>query len=287
MMIRINRDLISASFRSFSKSDLAEADRATALVHQLVQLIAASGRSYIPAREDDSHTSMTWVSGRLEGEFLHGNHPLRLALRLDPLQYEVRGSGGELINHFELKGRTLREALNWWKHQAGDLGLDPGELVTGMHYEIPSHTLVTGNGVESAPGSESVLVNYFNNATLFFEQVSEQFPESPVIRVWPHHFDVAILLDLGSYKKSLSGKTIGMGLAMKDDYYPVHYFYLTPWPRPDIEVLPEIGGGGHWFRGDWFGGVLPVSDLFELSGQEQVDGISEFAESGTEALLQI
>ena len=64
---------------------------------------------------------------------------------------------------------------------------------------------------------------------------------SPV-RLWPHHFDVAILIG-----------NIGVGFVAGDEAIDEPYWYVYNSPMP--ESLPPLANG-EWFRGHWTGAVL-------------------------------
>ncbi len=67
------------------------------VLHHAVQLVAAVGRSLVPARPDDGHTSLEWhrTSRSFVGEEVPGPRPWRAALRPDDLSLAVLAEGGE------------------------------------------------------------------------------------------------------------------------------------------------------------------------------------------------
>src|SRR6266516_1815408 len=69
---------------SVSPTKLSEA-RAT--LHYAAQLLALVGASYLPARADDSHTSMAWLDDvqALATEIVEAARPFRVGLRLSDL----------------------------------------------------------------------------------------------------------------------------------------------------------------------------------------------------------
>ena len=63
------------------------------------------------------------------------------------------------------------------------------------------------------------------------------------VRMWPHHFDVAVLID----------GTLGVGFLAGDDAIDEPYWYVYNTPMPD--PLPPLTAG-EWHRGAWTGAVL-------------------------------
>ena len=53
------------------------------------------------------------------------------------------------------------------------------------------------------------------------------------VRCWPHHFDIATLLNIG--QENL--QSIGIGLSPGDSNNREPYFYVTMWPYPDVEEV--------------------------------------------------
>jgi hypothetical protein len=70
--------------------------------------------------------------------------------------------------------------------------------------------------------------------------ILERF-DTPV-RLWPHHFDVAVLMD-----------KVGVGFLAGDDAIDEPYWYVYNTPMPD--PLPPLSVG-EWHRGEWTGAVL-------------------------------
>ena len=62
------------------------------------------------------------------------------------------------------------------------------------------------------------------------------------VRLWPHHFDVAILRN-----------NLGVGFLAGDDAIDEPYWYVYNTPMPD--PLPPLTAG-EWHRGEWTGAVL-------------------------------
>ncbi len=239
-------------------------------IHHAAQLLAvAIGQSLIPARPDDSHTALTWDAA---GELWLGQEipPLSRSAG-DPLQAGLRPADLMLMlgeKGLPLAGKTLAEALGWLRRELSLQGRD-GELPSlKSPYEIPPHGLAAGARF-AAPGAAAVeLAAYYGNVHgLLVDLVATRAPETPIL-TWPHHFDHAILLQLGQRGDDLC--SIGIGLSPGDGSYDQPYFYVTPWPVPPAGDLPPLPFGS-WRRQGFFGAILTASELLdgEPVGQER------------------
>ena len=73
------------------------------------------------------------------------------------------------------------------------------------------------------------------------------------VRCWPHHFDIATLLELGG------GKSIGAGLSPGDESCGEPYWYVNHHPATTRRDLLPLAGGGSWHTEGWVGATLPLS----------------------------
>ena len=76
-----------------------------------------------------------------------------------------------------------------------------------------------------------------------------------------------------------------------DESYDEPYFYVNPWPRPEMVQPPALDGNGIWHTEGWFGAVLPASRL-ETGGDartqaEQVRSYIYSALNAERALLNV
>jgi hypothetical protein len=243
--------------------------------HAAVQLIAAVGRSLLPPRHDDSHTSMSW-SDELAG-FVGEPMPrdgVRVGLRLGALVLCVVDAEHRPVAEYPLAGRTLGEARHW-------LG---GALTGRVHsrasiapIELPEALMAERQiGTPLVLHVESVeLAKYYANANLLLDPWASA--ASPV-RLWPHHFDIAVLLT-GPKR----GQTIGVGMSPGDSSYEEPYWYVTPWPYPSLIGLPPLVGGGEWHVSEWVGAVLIASATARPDAATQRGQVLAFIESAIDS----
>jgi hypothetical protein len=219
------------------------------VLHWAAQLVAAAGAALAPARADDSHTALSWDGRRraLVGVRLGEG---AAALRLEDLTLLVV-DGAEDLALFELAGQTRAAALDWLGARLGS-----GPLPAYPH-EAPAHAVAKGAPFAPVPDGQAELARWYGNAARLLAPIADPATGAGPLLTWPHHFDLATLLALGSG----ATKTIGVGLSPGDGSYPEPYFYVSPWPYPAERRGPPLPAGGHWHVEGWFGAVLPGTEL--------------------------
>jgi hypothetical protein len=219
-----------------------------------VQLVAAVGRSLVPPRPDDGHTSLQWADGLLVGESVTGPRPWRAGLHPSDLSLSVVRDS-ELVGHFALAGRTREEAFAWLTGVTRTLGIEAGRLKIDAPYKISDHPVGAGAPFPSAgaPGFAE-LARWFADGDALVRAVAAAWPGAAPVRVWPHHFDVGSVLPLGT-PQDAEPPSIGIGLSPGDEGIAEPYLYATLWPVPDAHSLPALPAG-RWNHEGWTGAVL-------------------------------
>lgn len=221
--------------------------------HHAVQLNTHFARAYVEARADDSHTSLTWdpALAALVGAAAAGMRP---ALQIEELSLIVIDEAGRLLGSLALEGRTFEEARTWLGSQARQRGLDPEKLNAPLHFTLADHPLMHGAEFSAEPELAALSGCYARAAKLLGPLPAEWSP----LRCWPHHFDIARLLDV----RGDGSATVGVGMSPGDDNYVAPYWYVSPWPHPDPAGLPTLELGS-WHLQGWVGTVLPALDASE------------------------
>ena len=262
---------------SVAPTQLAEA-RET--LHHAAQLLALVGASYIPARADDSHTSMIWLDDReaLATQVVDAARPFRVALRVVDLTMLMLDVASAEPAVFPLAGRTRDEAIAWLRARIGDAGGNAADLRTSLHFSIADHP--TDHGAQFVRHSDALveLGRWYANAAAVLDARREQTPAAGEVRCWPHHFDIATLVTTTGGAL----QTIGTGMSPGDASYGEPYFYVAPYPRPP-SALPPLAIGD-WHTEDWFGAVLRGSEIVQLSETDQRVLVSRFTELAYSAL---
>jgi len=209
---------------------------------------------------DDSHTNLGWLTDR-GGLASHTGEGLRGVLSFGDLRLLLL-AGDEKVAELALSGKTVADGYRWLKASL-EARLDKlveGDLAS-LHYEVPEHPVGTGQAFSA--GAFTELDHWFGNANAALAEIKQANPGASDVRCWPHHFDLATLIDLGD------GKTVGVGLSPGDGSYAEPYWYVSPWPYPAESELPDLLHGGLWHSQGFTAAVLRGSQLVAAQNQEQ------------------
>ena len=255
--------------------DVAGFRAARVEAHAAAQVVSLAGRSLLPVRDDDSHTSLSWSAGiaGLVGEPLPDEN-VRTGLRLAELVLCVVDAEGRTLDAHALAGWTAADARHWL---AGALTgrVDVGRPLAQVELPVALAAERSVNAPFMKHSATALLATYYANTNrLLAERIAGTRP----IRVWPHHFDIAVLLD-GPRPE----QTIGVGMSPGDGAYPEPYWYVTPWPYPDTAKLPPLQGGGGWHTDHWVGAVLAAGRLDRGDAAMQCEQVATFMASAIAA----
>lgn len=234
---------------------------ARTLAHRAVQWPARAARANLNPAPDDSHTSLTWdpEMAALLTQPLDGG--VRVGLRM--AVHELVFTKGSRTEAFVLAGNADAEAGEWLDGKLAAEGLKPASS-TKLPYDMPP--ALFGRAAEEAPRLAALAVWFAAGAELLEElrKKTQRFKPGPTpVRCWPHHFDIAMLVEL-DHAMAKSARSIGIGLSPGDAYYAQPYFYLSPHPRPYTANLPSLPPGGRWHTKGFFGAVATAIDLLAL-----------------------
>ena len=252
-------------------------------LHHAAQLLALVGASYLPARADDGHTSMTWLDDAqaLATQIVDAVRPFRVGLRMRDLTILFLEISGRDVAVLPLAQRTRSEAIAWLRARIGDAGRDPAAMHTSLHFSIAQDPTDAGapfDARDTAPFEE--LSRWYANAHALLDARRLETAGASDVRCWPDHFDIATLVSLTSGPF----RTVGLGMSPGDASYGEPYFYIGPSPRPTFAVEPlEVG---HWHTTDWWGGALTASDIVRSpKAADQLALVSRFIDGACAALL--
>jgi hypothetical protein len=252
-------------------------------LHHAAQLVAGFGVSYLPHRDDDSHTNMEWLPAlNALASNPVGDQALRLGVR--PRNLNLLAIVGDAESScFMLATRTLGEAIEWIRRTTAHHGLDAAAYALPSHYAIPPHPVVDGRPFDVSGRAEfEQLDAWFADAALLLERIAADHATASPVRCWPHHFDIATLIDVAP------GRTIGVGLEPGDDYYDEPYWYVNLHPAPAANAaMPPLDGNGVWHTHEWIGAVLPASRLDAATEEQQSERFIRSAIDACRVLLAL
>ncbi len=243
---------------------------ARAQLHQAVQLLTAVGISFIPPKADDSHTSFKWSQKSLSFLSQGFGGELAFHLSLNPLDLTLQAfHSDELLAEIKLNGVTLKQAATDLEFFWEDHGLPEDVFTMKRHFELPDYPdrWETVFDISDTDAFQTLASSYGNAASEFEARIKNDSRASGLM-IWPHHFDLASLIDTGA------GKSIGLGISPGDGSYTAPYYYVSVWPYPSAEqIKAQPLSQGVWHTKGWTGMVLTLDQITtcsEGSGQKSV-----------------
>ena len=268
------------TWRTIRTFDRARFAAARLQAHHATQWLARTARAYVPARPDDSHTSLGWddAFGGL------ASHPLpdgtRLGLRLVDLTLALFTTDARAPQDvFTLDGRCDTDACAWLMGHAGMRNLDPGALDVPLPYMLADRP----DGGTYAVDAETLgqLAAWFSNADATLcavrDEMSARKLDAPPVRCWPHHFDLDTLVTVAP------GRTSGVGFEPGDDSYDEPYFYVSVYPAADVGSLPALPPVGHWHTANFTAAIAPAQRI--LAAPDQGAAVAAFLRAATDATI--
>lgn len=230
---------------------------ARALAHRGAQWAARAARANLEAVPDDSHSALAWDGAKAALVSLPLKGGTQVGLRIGVLEVIVTRGGS--TEAFPLATNTEAEVADWLDGMLKEAGLKPAAGVE-LPYAMPATNFA--RAVDEGPRLAALSGWFAAGAELLEEmrQKYQRFEPGPA-RCWPHHFDIAIVIEL---EDAASPRAIGIGLSPGDDYYAQPYFYLSPYPRPDTENLPALPPAGRWHTHEFFGAVVTGVEMLAL-----------------------
>jgi hypothetical protein len=267
-------------WRPIRAFDRARFAAARLQAHHATQWLARTARAYVPARPDDSHTSLGWddAFGGLTSHPLPGG--TRLGLRIADLTLALcQPDARPPQDIFPLDGRHDADACAWLMGHAGMRNLDPGALDLPLPYRLPDRS--TGGAYVVDAELLGQIAVWFANADAALGTARERIIacglDAPPVRCWPHHFDLDTLVTVAP------GRTTGVGFEPGDDSYDEPYFYVSVYPALDTGSLPALPPIGHWHAGNFTAAVAPATRILQTN--DQGSEVTAFLRAATAATI--
>lgn len=233
------------------------------ILHWAAQLPSAVGNTLAPKKSDDSQMALVWDAGTLASTTIGVDWA---ALRLADLTLLAKGQ------ELALADKTMADALAW-------LGKRFGSTIELPKHELPDHEIGKGATFPAAArAAYADLSAWFGNAALVLDAVRAAQPKASPVRCWPHHFDIATLIQVDEKK------SVGVGLSPGDKSYTDPYFYVTPWPYPERSTLPALPNAA-WHTSGWTGAVLQAKAI--AAADDQRGATQSFLDAAIAACLEL
>ena len=256
-------------------------------LHWLSQIIAKVNHTYVPVKKDDSHTNLFFdtVGNRLFGRWI--NTPkgkFILALNLNTLCFEWldnKLSVKTSISVFDKEGPSIEKEI--WEYPVS-IGMSSKDISKPLHFEIPDYgfAMIKADEISSSGVEKWGYYRELANSACF--SLSGYLQSESEIRIWPHHFDTGIYIQITD---SLG---FGFGWAMEDSMVGEPYFYLSGYKKPPpikYENLSKLSVGG-WVTGEhWNGAVLPLHILVDYSPAKASENINTYIKESIDWFLNL
>jgi len=223
--------------------------------HLATQYLAMAGKSFLEAKDDDSHTNVG---------FFTKDHTLRtwslddsdtyLAFSFD--DFALQWSTAEDKISFLLEGKTHRKIIGWISKMAVASKIDK-PYNYDLHYELPFEH---NDGYVFELSDKQALTNLLQ-LRILAQNVLEIFLNrqklESEIRIWPHHLDTGAFVILNDE----SGKSVGLGMAIPDSLIDNHYFYLSGYKAHNSLSTANFSKltHGEWKNNGFKGAILDTS----------------------------
>ena len=232
-------------------------------LHRLSQVIAKVNRTFVSAKEDDSHTNLAFDSlgYRIMGRWiLGGNENVMLTFNLRNQLFEWVNQSQKVLASVKTKERHISEIESELALGLPSLGLDPKGFVDKLHYEIPAYAFMNDPVPEFYEEDLEEWANYRLLANEACNAMLTTLGLESEVRIWPHHFDTGIYVTVNE------NLGVGFGLAMEDQMAGDPYFYMSGYPSKGEIDYTKVNDlpFGRWETSEyWNGAIMPLSELEE------------------------
>lgn len=240
-----------------------ELSAARLAAHFAAQPMAAAAYALLPMREDHSHTNFLWSEEH--GLFVGRSLPRggRCFLDVPRLRTGLIADSGTTVA-LDLAGQTLDQAFEGMAGLLREVGEEvPAGGLQLPSYDLPEAPVAAGAPFEAPHESLRELGSWFAIGARALSKIAANQLEGAELRGWPHHFDLAALLSLDEGADAESARSVGAGLSPGDGSYDEPYFYVSPWPYPAADALPDLPDGAHWHTEGFTAATLTASSILE------------------------
>lgn len=245
-------------------------------LHLLCQILGKANRTYVPEKNDESHTNLYFdpFGNRILGRWIqHITGGVLFTLDLASLSIDVYNASRKKILSVASIGKTMEKIETELEALLPELALDPEGFRTPMPHEIPEYPF--SQQAQKALDKEAL------NQWKYFRKLANQScydflgyaQAKSEVRIWPEHFDTGIFFEY-------AGRTgIGFGLAMNDSLVGEPYFYMAGYPKNESISYHKLPESSHWkweLGENWKGVVLPLSVIEKSSNKQSETILSEY-----------
>ncbi len=229
------------------------------LLHAYAGVSGAVRMALTPPQRHYGHASL-FISARgvTTSPIPAGARTFEMILDLTQHQLLIQTSDGQAA-HFPLRGQP-----------AAQLGRDVAAYLAGfgVHFEPDAAELGQAEGVYD-PAAVVRFHRALAQLDILFKQFSGELRRGAgTVRLWPHHFDLAVMWLTGRLvagqdpdNEDYADERMNFGFSTGDATIPAPYLYATAYPLPPEMAHAELPAAARWQTEGWQGAVLPYADL--------------------------
>lgn len=232
-------------WQTISPVDPDKLTEARLQVHWAAQVLAAIGYTHVERAADDGQSNFGWVDGMqlFAGRYV-GDPPIGFGA-FDPTARALsfHEPGGDVLASIGTDGKTLDQLYDAMERAIAAAQEREPVALERPTYDLPSHPV--GNGGSFGGDDDearAALKAWFHDANLVMRDLKAKTTSltATLPRLWPHHFDLGMLISLEEDGDPSKGRSIGIGLSPGDASDPLPYWYVNPYPRPEtVDGLPQ------------------------------------------------
>ncbi len=246
------------------------------LLHRAAQFVAMFGNSYLLRKPDDSQNCLFWnhTLGRLEGRWVED---LKIRMALDVKSFELIIENEDSDQRIPLDNQTKKDVNKALLEVLRKTELNVYKYEPIQQFTIPLHAIDEG---KSFSKPENIFLEewsrYLSNTQHTLSHIGIRYGSVSEICVWPHHFDMAVLVPVSSGENE--NHSIGMGLSIADSYVEEPYFYINNLDAESAKSNAQNPSRGKvfWNTKDWTGLVLPTSAVAQVQPEFQESQLKSF-----------
>ncbi len=223
----------------------AESRDARLALHWAAQLASAPGSTLLAGAPGFDHTTLSFdaARGAFLGRVVRGR---RTGLELASLVLFVERAG-RVEARLPLAGKNLAEGRDWLATALGE------ETIALPVHDLPARDVDAPFAAPGAGHGAAAAWFAFAHAALV---PLLGLPTARLLRLWPHHFDLALLDVIDG--EGEGDRSVGLGFTLGGGALDVPYFYALPWPVP--AETAELAHG-HWETAAYVGPCLRAEDI--------------------------
>lgn len=264
---------------------MQEYDKTDKRIHWLSQVITKANRTFLPAKDDDSHTNLYFdsIANRLFGRWIDvPRGKIILSLNLQSDSFDWLDEKLSVLDRVTVYNRTMDQLEKAVSEYPASIQLNTEKFFSPLHFDIPDYAIDTLADKDLSPEGIKQWIYYRELANRACLNMMGYVQLESEIRIWPHHFDT------GVYTMVTAHLGLGFGLAMNDGMVGQPYFYLSGYNEQNpisYENLEQLTKGS-WKTGEqWNGAVFPLNSLEAFSEKEAGSMIRTFIKEATDWFL--